>query len=398
MMGLLLLSFMFVIKYGRGNIVQFACLAQDLPSLRSRRYRSPSEWDELQPLLKQLVVVRTNCSHLFFGCSSGILTAAAPLTAQAAPDRCLLLLDLASVRTVDSSALEALRRQAGHVTVLLTGLTSDLAALLHEASALRGLRCFRTLDMALEFCEDQLLRGADPHATNVANACASAASVSALDDTLSKEMIRPICDTKHVKPLPDNDVFALLQSCLPGVPASILSSMLASQSTQRLSFLQSAIVVKEDSICDGMFVCLSGTLTVYSGSIRLPQLIHEAIGIDVLVKGLVGPPGFARETNPCEAGHRIRGLGPGSLFGESTLLTTGPHACRYSVVADSQCEVLLVRREFMLSLEAALDLKPVLQLHKVLANIILAQQETLDVEDQSSGQPLVRVARKNTAF
>jgi len=366
--GLMLLSFLFVLRYGQGEVVQLACSAHEIPSLRSRRYRTTSEWDSLQPLLSRIFVIQTNASHLFFGSISVIMSTARPWLSNHAEGRRFLLLDLAVVQSIDTSAVTAIRQNATQVTVLICGLRSALVELLREANAMKGLRCFNSLDLALEFCEDQLLQEAGLGFGRQG----AAATVPALGSKLSQSMSRVMVETHVPAPLQDGDALILLQRCLPGLSNAVLNAVLDPRNSTRVSFVKGAVVAEEGTICQGMILCLRGTLAFYSGPVRLPYLVHESIGVDPSVKSLVGSsqagPGSVTGSHLCE-------LGPGDTCGMSTLLNPLPLTHLGSLVAETECELLVLGRRFVLSMETSTDLRPALDFHKALTLRLMTHSE-----------------------
>lgn len=388
-LGLLLLSFLFVLRYGQGEVVQLACSASDLPSLRSRRYRTPLDWACLRPLRSRVFVIRTYASHLFFGSISMVMSTAAPWYENVEAGRRFLLLDLGSVQSVDSSAISAIRGNAGQdVTVLLAGLRGELVERLRNASALTGLRCFDSLDDALEYCEDELMREAGFGLAGKASPAAYATVTfqPARGDQLSAGMTRTLRETKVPAPLSDTQTLLLLGRCFPGISAELLSTLLDARHCDRLSFVQGAAVADEGDACRAMLVCLSGTLAFYAGGpVRLPQVIHETLGVDPSAKRIVCAAWPGDET--AKRGGCLRELGPGDAFGELALLTPTPPQYLGSLVARTGCEILAIGRQVLLSLETAADLKPILALHRALA-VRLMQQD-------SDGKPLPLMVGKH---
>lgn len=393
LIGFLLLSFLFVIRYGQGEVVQFACCAEDWPTLRSNRYRSEEEWERLVPHRSQLSLVRANCSHLFFGSISTIMSAA-PRVSHSNDARCFVILDLSTVRTMDSSALAALQRHPSNIMVCMAQLRPELAASLREASVLKSLRCFDTLDLALEFCEDQLLHdstilppASSPQMTRWA--------VSARSDKLSLKMTRPLTETKKPAPLPMDNALATLSLCFPGAPRELLQILMEDRNGSRLYYVKGAVVAEEGSTCMGMLICLRGSLTLYSGPVRLPQVIDDSLGLNPDTKKMVGLTEFAHGS---AVGGRVRSLGPGDSLGDLALVTRSPLRYNRSLVADESCEILLIRREVVLTLEASTDLRPALELQKTLAAAMLAKRvgDRGDQWDHEEVVPLKHAAKSGT--
>jgi len=369
--GLLLLSLLFVLRYAQGEVVQFACCAQELPSLRGRKYRSAADWDALRPLLSRVYVVRTNCSHLFFG-SIAALIAAAPCRSDS-KDKQFLLLDLDSVRSIDSSAIATLQKFPANIVVFLISLRQDLIKQMEDAEAWKGLICYSNLDAAIEKVEDLLLNEIGGHGACLSNSLASLgtaqeiARVPACGQTLTPAMVLPRCETRHPAPLPASDASAILGRCLLGAPADLVGLLLETGgrfAAARRFFVRGEVVCEQGEPCLGMLICLRGVLTVYEGTVRLPLLQHEAIGMDPLVKRIVGPRG-GRE------GRHVRGFGPGDVFGDVALVVPEVRKHGESLVADTECELLEIRREVVLKLEAG-QVRLALELHKALARRLLA--------------------------
>lgn len=399
LIGLLLLSFLFVLRYGQSDVVYFASSAKHVPSLRSRHYHTPQEWDALEPMLSRIFVVHARCSHLFFGSVSAIMAAAAPCIQEGAQSRQFLILNLAEVRTVDSSAIAALTRVPPLVTILLVELRADLVKLLREASVLKSARCFENLDIAMQYCEDQLLNDYFSGSKFPAiDADLSSVSTSAWPQDTRPGLLgrdppplvpaigcREIAETKLPAPLPDENVVNILATSLQGASDELLETLLNGRHSSRIALVRGSVIAELGSNCEGMIVCLRGVLGLYSSSVRLPDLVHESIGMDVLVKGIVGPrtlatgteqkpPGMQGSSSVNESGRQCS-VGPGYVCGEASLLVDNVVRHRASLIAETECECLLVRRELMLVLEAAVNTQWLaLELHRCLARRLYAEE------------------------
>jgi len=362
------------LRYSHGEVVQLACPASSLPSLRSRRYRTPEHWNSLRPLLSRVFLIRTNASHLFFGSIGTILETAEQWLAQEhSGEKQFLLLDLASVQTIDTSALQVLRQNSGRAAVLLAGMRPEILELLLEADATKGLRFFSSLDAALEICEDQLLREAGFGLTAAPEPKRQTSMEPANLGRLNENMVRRLCETYVPKPLKDEEALALIGVCFPGLNLDQRRKLLQPRCSSRRPFVRGSVIAQQGTVCHGMFLCLRGTLAVYSGPVRLPDVVHEMIGIDSLVKRFVGPSSL--DGNDSSAGDFCCELGPGDTCGAAALLSPLPVNFLGSVISRTECELLELERSQVLAMERSSDLSLALGLYKALALRALEYQE-----------------------
>eukprot|EP00927_Polykrikos_kofoidii_P083640 TRINITY_DN8615_c0_g1_i2.p1 TRINITY_DN8615_c0_g1~~TRINITY_DN8615_c0_g1_i2.p1 ORF type:complete len:663 (+),score=75.37 TRINITY_DN8615_c0_g1_i2:1-1989(+) len=392
--GLLLLSLLFVVRYAQGEVIEFACCVQQFPSLRSRQFRTAADWDVLQSQLSRVFVVRASCSHLFFGSISSIV-AASPCDSSPSAPKQFLLLDFDLVRTIDTSALVALQKFPPHVIVYLVGLQHELVEQLRTADTLSGFNVFSSLDAALEKCENLLLHEVSvaqgSEAGFMAEPISPRACKPAYADTLTDAMVLPRIETKHPMPLPSEDAAAILTRCFPGISTELATALLQADNryaAERKMYVCGEVICEEGDPCRSMLVCLSGQLTVYKGSVRLPIVTHKITGVDFNTKRSVGRHDDLENANASE-GRRVGGLGPGDVLGEVALVCTELKTHCESLVADTGCEILHIHRETMLKLEMCPDLRLAFELKSVLARRLAVDHPTWAAKASPPGSEVV---------
>lgn len=348
--GLMLLSVLFLIRYARGasTIMLAQAMGSELVEqwddtnrgcalLRSKKYRNPEDWEFLLPrLTAEVFVVRTNVSHLFFASVTPTL-AAAPLQ----PPLRYLILDLTSVVSLDSSALSVLSALPPGIMLLVSGLKAELLA---QARALgSNLRSFGTLDGAFEWCEDQILWEKRPRG-------GSGPKSSLVEQGVLCEG-RTIFDAAVPQPLPNSRTEAILVNCFVGASKELLDALLG-QLGERRQLSMGAVAFEESQPATSMLVCLSGSLNLYRGLVRMPMVINKTIGLEVSAKQDVGPRGdTVGGAGVGATGRLVRGMGPGDAACEAAIY--GPCVHALSGIANSPCELWALSREAVFQLETS---------------------------------------------
>lgn len=358
--GLMLLTLMFVFRYGGGDVVEFACSGASV-QMQSQLYRSPEEREALQHRLQRLFMVRTNCSQLFFGSIGALLSAAAPvLNDEVGSDGAtrFLILDINTVQHIDVSALVTLKSHSTKRLVIVIVGQPKLVKSLRESSTLGTLRFFDSVDLAIEFCEEQLLLELGGFGL--------AGQVKQPRLCADERHRRRLVDTQLAAPLSSAQAISILSASLVGASPELLLTLLHDRFSERVRLTRGAVVHQEGTACKGMLICLHGHLALYSGEVWLAH-IHSEIGLDPLVKQRWGP----EEPGSTLHNHRVKTLKPGDVVGEAALLSLRPTLNSGTLVADTESEVLLIRRETMLVLEKN-HLSNALELHRSITRRIIA--------------------------
>ena len=97
-------------------------------------------------------MARSFCSQLFFGTIASILAEVEPYLKEAR----FLLLDLSSLRSIDSSGLAGFQKMPQQVQLVLVCLSQGLEVQVRRAEL--GLPMFQSIDEGLEWCEDRTLK------------------------------------------------------------------------------------------------------------------------------------------------------------------------------------------------------------------------------------------------
>mmetsp|Transcript_34145 Transcript_34145/g.72624 ORF Transcript_34145/g.72624 Transcript_34145/m.72624 type:complete len:548 (+) Transcript_34145:1087-2730(+) len=360
--GFLLLAVLFTVRYARGaHVTQLAQSAGTAIEgsevgdghhvLRSKKYRSHEDWRFLQPdLARKVFVLRTNVSHLFFASITPTLSQA-PLQ----PPVRFLILDLSSVRTLDSSALAVLQALPPFITVLLAALPKKLRST--SRSIAPHLRQFAFLDDALEWCEEQLLweRRRGEGASSSSNHREPQHFWRRHDIPQSG---RRIADVAFPCRLTLEETCNVLQQCFEAATPSLLQCLADDTLglTKRRMLQAFEVAFEEHHHGSNMVICLSGSLSLYKGPIRVPQLIHPTLGVDPGVKVGIGTPNVtttfsSEDLAQSSVGQRIGSIGPGDALFEAALVR--PCACAYSGVADEPTELLTISRAAVAEMDRA---------------------------------------------
>lgn len=163
--GLVAALALFAAEYSRVRVVRRALSGT---TRRSRVTRPDAERQLLDAQGERIVIFELQ-GYIFFGTASSLLdTIRARLGAAPAPGPRYLILDFAGATGLDSSGLYAFSRlqqqsPGWDVTVLLSGLPATLRRQLEAAGLVgddRGLRPAASLDRAIEWCEEELIRAA----------------------------------------------------------------------------------------------------------------------------------------------------------------------------------------------------------------------------------------------
>ena len=278
--GLMLLTLMFVFRYG--ELVEFACSGASV-QMQSQLYRSPEEREALQHRLHRLFMVRTNCSQLFFGSIGALLSAAAPvLNDEVGSDGAtrFLILDINTVQHIDVSALVTLKSRSTKLLVIVIVGQPKLVKSLRESSTLGTLRFFDSVDLAIEFCEEQLLLEL--------GGLGLAGQVKQPRLCADERHRSRLVDTQFAVPLSSAQAISILSASLVGASPELLLTPLHDRFSERVRLTRGAVVHEEGTACKGMLICLHGHLALYSGEVWLAH-IHSEIGLDPLVKQRWGP-------------------------------------------------------------------------------------------------------------
>jgi sulfate permease, SulP family len=163
--GLIAALFLFAAEYSRVRVVRRALSGA---TRRSRFTRTSAEQEVLDAQGERIVILELQ-GYIFFGTAARLLdTARTRIAALPLPGPRFLILDFAGVTGLDSSGLYVFsrvqqQRAAWEVTVLLSGLSAPLQHQLAAAGVIGSdgeLRCMASLDRALEWCEEALIRDA----------------------------------------------------------------------------------------------------------------------------------------------------------------------------------------------------------------------------------------------
>jgi SulP family sulfate permease len=163
--GLIAALFLFAAEYSRVQVVRRALTGA---TRRSRFTRTSAEQEVLDAQGERIVILELQ-GYIFFGTAARLIDIARTrIVAIPLPGPRFLVLDFAGVTGLDSSGIYAFsrlqqQRAAWEVTVLLSGLSAPLERQLAAAGVVGSdgqLRCVPSLDRALEWCEEALIRDA----------------------------------------------------------------------------------------------------------------------------------------------------------------------------------------------------------------------------------------------
>ncbi|HET9725251.1 MAG TPA: SulP family inorganic anion transporter, partial [Actinomycetota bacterium] len=157
-LGLVLAVVLFVVSYGRTDLVREVAFGD---TYRSNVDRPPAERARLRALADRVQILRVS-GFLFFGSTSGLLERIHTRLEAVPPG--FVVIDLRRVTGVDSSAVAALIKvtrlaQANAFKVVLTGASDPVRAHLERGDVHEGeiVRFEPDLDRGLQWCEDALL-------------------------------------------------------------------------------------------------------------------------------------------------------------------------------------------------------------------------------------------------
>ncbi|CAE7828006.1 unnamed protein product [Symbiodinium sp. CCMP2592] len=316
LVGLALCSFNFMLRYSQSGPLEFVTTAGEA-AMFSNRYR-PADDRLYLKTSPGIVVARTFCSQLFFGSIAAILGEVGPWLKEGR----FLLLDLSSLRSIDSSALAGFRKLPPHVQTVAVGLPLQLETQLRSAGL--PVCIFQSIDEALEWCEDHVLkfRYLEVNPT----------------DLNSQLLGRP--SNNPSLPAPEK-----LRLDAPAVSAAVTRAL--GPGLQDLEDLLEQLPVKarevvfhEGLAAEGLYVVVSGTLQIQHGSQRGIVLGPGEVAVDVNIKRIFGQLPGARRGKPVSAG---------DLLCEAALY--GPMLHTWSLIADTPSLLLLLRRDRLLLAE-----------------------------------------------
>ncbi|CAE7028109.1 unnamed protein product [Symbiodinium natans] len=316
LVGLALCSFNFMLRYSQSGPLEFVTTAGEA-AMFSNRFRSTEDRLYLKTS-RGIVVARTFCSQLFFGSIAAILSEVGPWL----KDGRFLLLDLSSLRSIDSSALAGFRKLPPHVQTVAVGLPLQLDTQVRRAGL--PVCIFQSIDEALEWCEDHVLkfRYLEKNST----------------DLNSYLLGRP--SNNPSLPAPDE----------PRIDGAAVSAAVARALGSGLEDLEDLleqvpvrareVVFREGLAAEGLYVVVSGALQIQHGSQRGIVLGPGEIAVDVNIKRIFGQQAEARRGKPVSAG---------DLLCEAALY--GPLLHTSSLIADTPSLLLLLRRDKLLLAE-----------------------------------------------
>ncbi len=165
-MGLVAAVALFVVEYSRVGVVR---RAHTSATRRSRFARAPAQRQLLDAQGERISILQLQ-GYLFFGTAARLLDQIrAQVDSSAAPGPGFLVLDLAQVTGLDSSALYAFSKlgrlaRAHQFTVVVTGMGAELerqiATAVAEAIGAGRMRVEPDLDRGIEWCEAALIQAA----------------------------------------------------------------------------------------------------------------------------------------------------------------------------------------------------------------------------------------------
>eukprot|EP00913_Durusdinium_trenchii_P031715 g29701.t1 len=228
-LGLALCSFSFILRYSQSSNLEFVKVAGEA-DMFSNRFRSAVDQHYLKSS-RSIVVVRSFCSQLFFGTMASILAEVEPFL----HDARFLLLDLSSLRTIDSSGLVGFQKIPPQIQTVLVRLSPELQAQVRRAGL--AVCMFGSIDEGLEWCEDRTLK------------------FRYLDDSdLSSLLLAPTSNNPSVRS-------AVLRAF--GDELLELEPLLL-----QLPVKKHEVVFHEGSLAEGLYIVVSGTLQIQYGNQR----------------------------------------------------------------------------------------------------------------------------------
>jgi SulP family sulfate permease len=159
--GIIVSAIIFVVKYSQINVLKFSMSGN---ALHSRRQRSPEIDHQLDTMRNRIMFYKLE-GYIFFGTANNLFDKIKEHFSGATKYK-FILLDLILVSGVDSSAMQIFLRirqflEKNDATLLLTNMSESL---LRQAEAVKlnyaeqeAIKIFNNNDLALEWCEDQLL-------------------------------------------------------------------------------------------------------------------------------------------------------------------------------------------------------------------------------------------------
>ncbi|CAK9089874.1 Uncharacterized vacuolar membrane protein YGR125W [Durusdinium trenchii] len=323
-LGLALCSFSFILRYSQSSNLEFVKVAGEA-DMFSNRFRSAVDQHYLKSS-RSIVVVRSFCSQLFFGTMASILAEVEPFL----HDARFLLLDLSSLRTIDSSGLVGFQKIPPQIQTVLVCLSPELQAQVRRAGL--AVCMFGSIDEGLEWCEDRTLK------------------FRYLDDSdLSSLLLAPTSNNPSV---PSRDMPRL-------GPAEVRSAVLRAFGDElleleplllQLPVKKHEVVFHEGSLAEGLYIVVSGTLQIQYGNQRGIVLGPGEVVVDASVRrsfGERGEPGGS----PGSRGGSARGkaVTGGEILCEEALYAPQLHS--WSLVANVASILLLLRRDKLLLAE-----------------------------------------------
>ncbi|CAJ1326896.1 unnamed protein product [Effrenium voratum] len=317
LLGVALCSFNFILRYAESSSLEFVRVAGEA-AMFSNRFRSAADRRFLKAT-PGIVVARTFCSQLFFGSMASILQEVQPFLRQGQ----FLLLDLSSLRTIDSSALAGFKKMPPHIQTVVVCLSPLLQAQVRRAAL--PVTMFNTIDEGLEWCEDRVLKFR---------------YLGLSQSDLSSVLLAPNTNNPALPPPePPRLNAAELQRALGALGPGLedLAPLVL-----QLPVKKQEVVFHEGSMAEGLYVVVSGAVQIQYGDQR---------GI-VLGPGELVPDASIKRSYGSAAGEdasRGKAMSAGEVLCEAALYAPHLHTC--SLVADCPSMLLLLRREKLLEAE-----------------------------------------------
>ena len=264
-------------------------------------------------------MARSFCSQLFFGTMASILAEVEPFFSN---DARFLLLDLSSLRTIDSSGLAGFQKIPPQIQTVLVCLSAELQTQVRRAGLPVAL--FSSIDEGLEWCEDRVLKFRHLG-----------------DSDLSSLLLAPSSNNPS---LPTRDVPRLSQSEACRAIEVALGEKLEELEPLMFQLLvkRHEVVFHEGAVAEGLYVVVRGALQIQYGNQRGIVLGPGEVVVDVNLHRSFGQPASG-------AGQRGKAVTAGEILCEAALYA--PHLHSWSLVASAPSVLLLLRRDSLLLAE-----------------------------------------------
>lgn len=317
-LGLALCSFSFILRYSQSSNLEFVTVAGQA-AMFSNRFRPPTDHAFLKST-RGIVVVRTFCSQLFFGTMASILAEVEPFLSN---DARFLLVDLSSLRTIDSSGLVGFQKVPPHIQTVLVCLSPDLEAQVRRAGL--AVNLFGSIDEGLEWCEDRILKFRHLG-----------------DSDLSSLLLVPSSNNPS---LPSRDVPRLSPAEVCQAVKMALGSNLEELEPLlfQLPVKKHEVVFHEGALAEGLYVVVRGALQIQYGNQRGIVLGPGEVVADANLHRSFGQPD--QDSSP----GRGKAVTAGEVLCEAALYA--PHLHSWSLVASAPSMLLLLRRDNLLLAE-----------------------------------------------